>query len=46
MIGRFIIFAIFWSGLIISANALPFDMVVIDAGHGGKDGGCAWNGLI
>jgi N-acetylmuramoyl-L-alanine amidase len=46
MIGRFIIFAIFWIGQIISADALTFDTVVIDAGHGGKDGGCAWNGLV
>lgn len=26
--------------------ALTFSTVVIDAGHGGKDGGAVWNGLI
>lgn len=44
--GRFIIFAIIWTVLIHSAYALTFTTVVIDAGHGGKDGGCAWNGLV
>ncbi|WP_395751458.1 N-acetylmuramoyl-L-alanine amidase [Prosthecobacter sp.] len=29
-----------------SAEPLRFSTVVIDAGHGGKDGGSAWNGLI
>ena len=29
-----------------SALALTFNTVVIDAGHGGKDGGCAHHGLI
>jgi len=28
------------------AAALRFSTVVIDAGHGGKDGGSVWNGLI
>ena len=28
------------------ALALSFTTVVIDAGHGGKDGGAVWNGLI
>lgn len=28
------------------AQAIPFSTVVIDAGHGGKDGGTAWNGLV
>lgn len=28
------------------ASALNFSTVVIDAGHGGKDGGCVWNGLL
>lgn len=28
------------------ALALTFSTVVIDAGHGGKDGGAVWNGLI
>ena len=29
-----------------SVHALTFSTVVIDAGHGGKDGGAVWNGLI
>ncbi len=28
------------------AGAFSFTTVVIDAGHGGKDGGAVWNGLI
>lgn len=28
------------------AAALTFSTVVIDAGHGGKDGGAVWNGLL
>ncbi len=28
------------------ASALSFGTVVVDAGHGGKDGGAAWNGLV
>lgn len=28
------------------ASALSFTTVVIDAGHGGKDGGAVWNGLL
>lgn len=28
------------------AGTLRFSTVVIDAGHGGKDGGSVWNGLI
>lgn len=28
------------------AEALTFGTVVIDAGHGGKDGGAVWNGLL
>lgn len=46
MIGRFFILAIIWIGQIHSVHALTFHTVVIDAGHGGKDGGCAWNGLV
>lgn len=34
-----------WS-LAASASALTFSTVVIDAGHGGRDGGCVWNGLV
>lgn len=30
----------------VSAEPLRFSTVVIDAGHGGKDGGSVWNGLI
>lgn len=29
-----------------AAQALTFSTVVIDPGHGGKDGGCVWNGLV
>lgn len=29
-----------------AAQSLRFSTVVIDAGHGGKDGGSVWNGLI
>ncbi len=29
-----------------AAQALVFSTVVIDAGHGGRDGGAVWNGLI
>lgn len=29
-----------------AAQALTFGTVVIDAGHGGKDGGAVWNGLV
>jgi N-acetylmuramoyl-L-alanine amidase len=29
-----------------TAKALSFGTVVIDPGHGGKDGGCVWNNLI
>lgn len=28
------------------AGNLPFTTVIVDAGHGGKDGGSVWNGLI
>ena len=46
MIGRFFILIFLWVGLIQTARALSFNTVVIDPGHGGKDGGCAWNGLV
>ncbi len=29
-----------------AAAGLSFNTVIVDAGHGGKDGGCVWNGLI
>lgn len=29
-----------------AAESIRFSTVVIDAGHGGKDGGSVWNGLI
>lgn len=29
-----------------AAETLRFSTVVIDAGHGGKDGGSVWNGLV
>jgi N-acetylmuramoyl-L-alanine amidase len=38
--------ALFYLALIASAQALTFNTVVIDPGHGGRDGGCVWNGLI
>lgn len=39
--------AVFVSALLASsASALTFSTVVIDAGHGGRDGGAVWNGLI
>ncbi len=30
----------------LHAQGIRFSTVVIDAGHGGKDGGAVWNGLI
>ncbi|MBX7209457.1 MAG: N-acetylmuramoyl-L-alanine amidase [Verrucomicrobiaceae bacterium] len=30
----------------VRAAGLPFSTVVIDAGHGGRDGGAVWNGLL
>ncbi len=30
----------------VVAQTLRFSSVVIDAGHGGKDGGSVWNGLV
>jgi N-acetylmuramoyl-L-alanine amidase len=34
------------AGLEAAAQSIRFSTVVIDAGHGGKDGGSVWNGLI
>ena len=31
---------------VVAAQPLRFSTVVIDAGHGGRDGGSVWNGLI
>ncbi len=43
-----LLLALFASGLSREATAqsLRFSTVVIDAGHGGKDGGTVWNGLV
>lgn len=30
----------------VAAESVRFSTVVIDAGHGGKDGGSVWNGLV
>ncbi|MCB1278407.1 N-acetylmuramoyl-L-alanine amidase [Prosthecobacter sp.] len=37
---------IFSAEVVAAAETLRFSHVVIDAGHGGKDGGSVWNGLI
>lgn len=39
-------FTVLFLLLAVSASALTFNTVVIDPGHGGRDGGCVWNGLI
>lgn len=31
---------------VVAAETLRFSTVVIDAGHGGRDGGSVWNGLV
>ena len=31
---------------VVTAETLRFSTVVIDAGHGGRDGGSVWNGLV
>ncbi|MCX6856250.1 MAG: N-acetylmuramoyl-L-alanine amidase, partial [Verrucomicrobia bacterium] len=46
MMSRWLLLVFFWVVLHQTAQALTFNTVVIDAGHGGKDGGCAWNGLV
>lgn len=38
--------ALLFCALSTSVQALTFNTVVIDPGHGGRDGGCVWNGLI
>jgi N-acetylmuramoyl-L-alanine amidase len=42
--------SIFFAGLsllvVAPAQALTFSTVVIDAGHGGHDGGCVWYGFV
>ncbi|WP_166647444.1 N-acetylmuramoyl-L-alanine amidase family protein [Prosthecobacter fusiformis] len=40
---------LFWlllGGIPVVAQALTFSTVVLDAGHGGHDGGAAWYGLV
>jgi len=38
---------LFLAGLSLSSvQALTFSTVILDAGHGGKDGGAAWYGLV
>jgi N-acetylmuramoyl-L-alanine amidase len=34
------------AAVVAAAESVRFSTVVIDAGHGGKDGGSAWNGLV
>lgn len=42
---RHLLFWLVLMGLTASAQALSFSTVVLDAGHGGHDGGAAWYGL-
>jgi len=38
---------LFLAGFFVSTgHALTFNTVILDAGHGGKDGGAAWHGLV
>ena len=37
---------VFWLGFVAQAQALSFITVILDAGHGGRDGGAAWHGLV
>lgn len=46
MIRQCLFWVLLCFSLVSSAQALTFNTVVIDAGHGGKDGGCVWNGLV
>ncbi|MCF7786697.1 MAG: N-acetylmuramoyl-L-alanine amidase [Prosthecobacter sp.] len=34
------------AAFVVGAESVRFSTVVIDAGHGGKDGGSVWNGLV
>lgn len=43
---RLLLLLAWFIGGSLPAMALSFSTVVIDAGHGGEDGGCVWNGLI
>ena len=43
---RIALAALALAALPAAAQTLRFSTVVIDAGHGGKDGGSVWNGLI
>ncbi|TDU63171.1 N-acetylmuramoyl-L-alanine amidase [Prosthecobacter fusiformis] len=48
-ISRLIQCVLFWlllGGIPVVAQALTFSTVVLDAGHGGHDGGAAWYGLV
>lgn len=36
----------FWLGIAAQLQALSFNTVVLDAGHGGHDGGAVWYGLV
>ncbi len=36
----------FWLGAAAQLQALSFNTVVLDAGHGGHDGGAVWYGLV
>lgn len=40
------LFVLLLLGLTASAQALTFSTVILDAGHGGHDGGAAWYGLV
>jgi N-acetylmuramoyl-L-alanine amidase len=44
--GIFAVLTAVWFLLVGPVSALTFSRVVIDAGHGGVDGGTVWNGLI
>src|SRR5690606_21544077 len=42
---RCMLFLLLLGGLPATAQALTFSTVILDAGHGGHDGGAAWYGL-
>jgi N-acetylmuramoyl-L-alanine amidase len=46
MTARLLCLLVQWVLGVTAAQALSFSTVVIDAGHGGPDGGCVWNGLV
>lgn len=43
---RYTLFWLVLGGLPATATALTFSTVILDAGHGGHDGGAAWHGLV